>query len=77
MEKLILWEFLYCSCIHESSFMTVSLHRTEEGANRAMEIHKAFEEKEFNDLYKDSGIEPAAPFGHFEAWKIQQIEVQD
>jgi hypothetical protein len=33
------WAFLYV-LIHESSFATVSLHKTEKGAEIAMEFHK-------------------------------------
>ena len=37
---MIIYEFLYCSCIHESSYATMSLHRTKEGAEKAMKKHK-------------------------------------
>lgn len=32
--------FLYNSCIHESSWTTISLHKTREGAEKVMNIHK-------------------------------------
>jgi hypothetical protein len=38
-ENDYVWAFLYCP-IHESSFATVSLHKTEKGAEIAMEFHK-------------------------------------
>jgi hypothetical protein len=37
-ENDYVWAFLYCPCIHESSFATVSLHKTEKGAEIAMEF---------------------------------------
>ena len=31
------WAFQYNDCYHESSFATMSLHKTKEGAERAMQ----------------------------------------
>jgi len=30
------YEFLYCGCIFESSYATVSIHKTKQGAYKAM-----------------------------------------
>jgi hypothetical protein len=35
-----IYEFLYCSCIYESSYAPISLHRTKAGAYKAMKKHK-------------------------------------
>lgn len=35
-----LYAFLYNNCIHESSWATVSLHYSKEGAEKAMNEHK-------------------------------------
>ncbi len=35
-----IYQFLYCDCIHESSYTTLSLHKTKEGAELAMNTHK-------------------------------------
>ena len=44
-----LYAFLYNSCIHESSWATVSLHYSKEGAEKAMQEHKQKALDEFND----------------------------
>lgn len=78
MEKLILWEALYCECIHESSFATISLHKTQEGAKKAIDIHRGFKEVEFNKLF--SGDEKSSfdiKFGEHEAWGVRPIEVEE
>lgn len=36
---MIIYEFLYCSCIYESSYSTMSLHKTKLGAYKAMRKH--------------------------------------
>lgn len=70
------YAFMYCGCIYESSFATVSLHRTKEGAEKAMEAHKA-EKKEWHDkMYADEDEEDFQ-FGEFEDWIVEPIEILD
>ena len=38
--KNIIYEFLYNGCIHESSYATMSLHKTKAGAEKALNEHK-------------------------------------
>lgn len=47
-----IYEFLYCSCIHESSYATMSLHKTKEGAEKAMKLHKEAAMKDYEEKYK-------------------------
>ncbi len=77
MEKL--YEFLYCPCIHESAPMTVSIHRTKEGAGQAMEKHKMEELKEWEEIHKGSTEEHRRkyPYDWSKLWSIQEIEIQD
>jgi hypothetical protein len=42
-----IYEFLYCGCIHESSYATMSLHKTKAGAEKAMNAHKEKEKKKY------------------------------
>ena len=46
-----LYAFLYNSCIHESSWATISLHYSKEGAEKAMQEHKQKALDEFNEMY--------------------------
>ena len=34
------YEALYNDCIHESSFATISIHKTKKGAEKAIAFHK-------------------------------------
>jgi hypothetical protein len=78
MAKLILFEALYNECYHESSYATISLHRTHKGAEMAIEWHKAERQKEWEDLYSDKTDPFWMPFSESsERWGINEIEVQD
>lgn len=52
------YEFLYCGCIYESSYATMSVHKTIRGAYNAMKAHrlKTFNEwrKEPNEFRRDN-----------------------
>lgn len=77
-----LYEFLYNSCIYESSWATVSLHYTMEGAEKAMNEHKdkAYKEwLEYNEecIKSDPEFYAKYPnkFGEHEDWCVKTIEV--
>lgn len=73
-----LWEFCYSDCIHESSLMTMSLHRTKRGAEMAMEFHKEQERKEFMETYQGKEVSTfGIKFGHSQAWVVNEIKVND
>jgi len=73
------YEFLYCSCIHESSFGTISVHRTKTGAYKAMKKHIL----EAYAAWYDSRIMHGKPkyytdkFGEHESWKVGAIQILD
>jgi hypothetical protein len=56
-----LYAFLYNPMIHESSSQTVSIHRTREGAEKALEWHR-------------KGI---VNLGNEKEWRIEEITVKD
>ena len=84
---------LYCPSIHESGYITLSLHKTIEGANTAIEEHKAIARIEWlewtNDMYKrQEGIgilrnesyadfEERFPFGEYEGWRVDETQLLD
>ena len=68
------YAFNYCDCIYESSYATVSLHRTPEGAEKAMNIHKEEKRKFFLKLYEDED-DNDIEFGEFEAWCVEPVEI--
>lgn len=86
-----LYEFLYCSCVFESGYRTISVHKTKRGAYKAMNKWlndkywkewdlrmKLGKEKPF--LYKDdNGIQryilPAWRCFIYQAWTVKEIEL--
>lgn len=69
-----LYAFLYNSCIHESSWATVSLHYSKEGAEKAMQEHKQKALDEFNEMYANDN-EFDFKFGEHEDWRVEPVEV--
>ena len=69
-ENNTLYEFLYNSCIHESAAATMSIHRTQKGAEIAMEFHKNEARKKWDE---DSEFE----FGTHEYWGVRPIKLLD
>ena len=76
-EKDILYQFLYCDCIHESAWATISIHRSREGAVNAMEEHKAEEKKKWEEYADTEERKKEFPFGQHEDWSIGEIELHD
>lgn len=88
-----LFEFVYCGMTEESSYATISVHRTREGAEKAMEKHKAEEKIKYDkqmqryiESWKKEGndeetikvfSESIGEFGRFQDWGINEIEVVD
>ena len=68
------YAFKYCCCVYESQYATISLHRTEEGAQKAMNIHKEEKRKFFLKLYEDED-DNDIEFGEFEAWCVEPVEI--
>ena len=87
-----LFEFVYCGMTEESSYATISLHRTREGAEKAMNEHKQKERLQhdkFIERYKKNlkkqGVEEndmgmyleSFEFGKFKDWGVQEVEILD
>lgn len=74
-QKIKLWAFYYNHMTWESSSEIISYHKTKQGANEAMNAHKAEAKKEFDRMYKDEkGWKPK--FGAFEAWYVSEFELE-
>ena len=74
MEKEVIYAFLYNSCIHESSWATISLHYSKEGAEKAMLEHKQNKLDEFIRIY---GIDNEFDFkfGEHENWCVEPVDI--
>jgi len=74
---------VYCDCIYESAYGTLSLHKTREGAERAIENHK----KELRLRHEESVKHmaehaPTFDMDEFEIhswqdWGIEEYEIED
>lgn len=67
MDKV--YEFWYNECIYESAAQCMSLHRTREGAEKAMERHK----KEVADKWGQEGVENFVDM----AWGIEERIIEE
>jgi len=86
-----LYEFVYCCMTEESSYATMSVHRTRKGAETAMKKHKEQAKIEheakmklYVESWKEEGndektikiLSDSIPaFGRFEDWGINETEV--
>lgn len=70
----VVYEFTYNGCVHESSWATMSLHYTKEGAEKAMSDHKQKKLDEFNKMYGHQNVF-YFKFGEHEDWCVNPIEI--
>ena len=68
-----LYAFLYNPMIHESGYITVSIHRTREGAEKALEWHK---KEHIEETIEDYG-KYDEEWDTFRDWRISEITIQD
>lgn len=76
----IVYAFQYCPCVHESSYGVVSLHRTQKGAEMALEFHRNMEQQKYDEYHKEISEDISDfpyDFGQFEGWRVKKIEIQD
>jgi hypothetical protein len=78
-----IYEFLFCSCIYESSFATVSIHKTKKGAWKAMNkfLNDMFME-EYNERirfgkFRGKQLCGAWKIGRHQSWSVGEIELLD
>lgn len=76
-DKSKVYGFMYNECIHESSWATVSLHTSREGAEIALEKHKAEKLEEFQTYKKwcEENDMGNPTFGEHEDWSIHEFEI--
>jgi len=70
-----IYAFLYNSSTEESSYATMSLHRSKEGAEKAMNEHKETEYKKWKAMEKK--YKGASFFGMWQDWAVEEMEVLD
>ena len=75
--KTILHQFLYNPMIHECGWITISTHKTPEGAEIAKEAHKIDALKDWEEEYPTEELRMTHPFGKNEDWRINSTELLD
>jgi len=71
-DNIKLYEFLYNPMTEESGYVTMSIHKTKEGAEKAMKEHKDKEKAEWDKIYENEDI--PFKFGRFEDWRIEEVD---
>ena len=64
-----IWEALYNEMIYESSYATLSLHLSKEGAEKAIEKHKQIVKAKYKAKFNRGS------WDEFKNWKIKETEV--
>ena len=86
---MIVYSFLYNGCIHESSYATMSLHRTKKGAMDALKKHKLermkkhseyiarmeadLDKKGYSKKDKLTFMKSLSKFGAHEDWAVEEV----
>ena len=68
------YEALYNPMTWESSYGTLSIHLSKEGAEKAIAFHKMEKIKEWQKMYPEKEEQPYE-FGQFEDWAVREIRV--
>ncbi len=76
MSKECIYKFEYNDMIYESSSYTISVHKTREGAERAMSNHKKEKKKELSVKYQLSSEAVQEALKH-KAWYVTKIDLLD
>jgi len=76
-KKIILYRALYNYMTEESGFITLSVHKTKQGARDAVARELRKEREKHNALYDYNVNEMAYRYGLFQAWLVDETEVQE
>lgn len=68
---------LYNDMIEESSYATISAHKTKQGARNALAKHVREQKKEHDEDFQYVVKEMRYRFGLFERWYVKEIELLD
>lgn len=74
---MIVYQFLYCSCIYESDWRTMSIHKTKLGAYKAMKNWLISEYLDWYNRRITYGKCYGDSFAPHKAWGIEKIKILD
>ncbi len=72
---MVIYEALYNEMIYESSYETISVHKTKQGARDALAKKVKKEHEDYNRTYDYDVNEMPGLFGRFEAWCINETKL--
>ena len=76
MEEEYVYEFIYSDCIHEGAAATISIHRTQKGAEMAMEFHKEAIRKEFEECAEREPSIYDSKFDDSRSWDVVKTKLK-
>lgn len=76
MDKTIIFSTLYNPDLWESVYGTISLHKSKEGAEKAIAFHKTEKIKEWKEQYPNPEDEPHE-FNWNQGWSVGEEELLD
>jgi hypothetical protein len=75
---MIIYKAMYCPNLYESGYVTISVHRSIEGAKKAIKAHENQRYVEYLKLYGDEKeFQEMCPFGQDEDWKVKESKLED
>ena len=76
--KDVVYAFEFCSCIYESGYSTMSLHRTKKGAYNAMRKYLLYEYNQWHDdrTFFGKNKRFGEKFGVHQSWGVSKIDLQ-
>lgn len=71
MKKQTIYLAMYNPMIYESSYGVLSVHKTQKGAEMAIEFDKEERRKEWLEIYPTKAEQDVFTFGEFESWVVR------
>jgi hypothetical protein len=71
------FEFRYTDCYHESSMLTISIHRTKLGAEEALKYHKKIQHDTWEEMYLTTEDRELYPFPGYEKWDVIETTLEE
>ena len=77
MKNNKVYAFIFCPCVHESAWITISLHWTREGAQKALEFHKQEESDSYDIMFGNDAdwTELGFKFDSYKSWDIEEVKI--
>lgn len=74
--QMEVWLAEYCECHHETGYVVLSVHATEQGAQAKIAAHEAECRAEHTRVWANSKT-PNEPFPDWTHWRVRKMEVSN